>query len=105
MSGINLSEMSLKELKQLKKDIEKAIANFDGRKKADAVAKLEEQARAMGFKLSDLLGTEGKNSRAPAEAKYQNPDDAAITWSGRGRRPLWFVAALAGGKSAEDLAI
>ena len=30
-------------------------------------------------------------------------DDAGHSWSGRGRRPGWFVAALAAGKKAEDL--
>lgn len=30
-------------------------------------------------------------------------DEAGHTWSGRGRRPGWFVAALAAGKKAEEL--
>ena len=44
-------------------------------------------------------------SRAPAAAKYRHPENAALTWSGRGRKPLWFVAALDAGKSPEDLAV
>lgn len=42
----------------------------------------------------------GKSGRAP---KYQ--DDQGHTWGGMGKRPDWFKAALASGKSAEDLLI
>jgi len=59
----------------------------------------------MGYSLADLIGTEVKPSRAPAAAKYRHPENAALTWSGRGRKPLWFVAALDAGKSPEDLAV
>jgi DNA-binding protein H-NS len=46
-----------------------------------------------------------KPTRAPAAAKYRHPENPSLTWSGRGRKPLWFVAALEAGKSADDLAI
>lgn len=59
----------------------------------------------MGYSLSELIGVEVKTTRAPAVAKYRHPENAALTWSGRGRKPLWFAEALATGKSAEDLAI
>ena len=36
--------------------------------------------------------------------KYRHPDDPALTWSGRGKRPLWVVEYLATGKSLDDLA-
>jgi DNA-binding protein H-NS len=41
--------------------------------------------------------------RAPAPPKYR--DAQGNTWSGRGKRPHWFDAALRSGKSAEDLLI
>ena len=59
----------------------------------------------MGYSLAELIGVEVKASRAPAVAKYRHPENAGITWSGRGRKPQWFVKALAAGKSADDLAI
>ena len=55
--------------------------------------------------MADLIGTEVKPSRAPAAAKYRHPENPSLTWSGRGRKPLWFVAALDAGKTPEDLAI
>lgn len=44
-----------------------------------------------------------KAARAPSPAKYQ--DDAGHQWSGVGKRPNWFKAALADGKTAEDLLV
>ncbi|WP_333829671.1 H-NS histone family protein, partial [Pararhodobacter sp.] len=33
------------------------------------------------------------------------PADTSQTWTGRGRQPRWVVAALADGKTLDDLAI
>ncbi|MDZ4066259.1 MAG: H-NS histone family protein, partial [Tabrizicola sp.] len=38
-------------------------------------------------------------------AKYRHPENAALTWSGRGRKPNWFIDALVDGTEPEDLAI
>lgn len=105
MTDFDLEALSLKELKQLQKDVAKAISSFENRKKAEARVALEEAAREMGFSLDQLVGSEGKTKRAPAAAKYKHPENKALTWSGRGRKPLWFVEALKAGKTAEDLAI
>jgi DNA-binding protein H-NS len=55
--------------------------------------------------LAELVGTETKSSRAPAAAKYRHPENPALTWSGRWRKPQWFVEALAAGKNSEDPAL
>ena len=105
MAEFNIETMSLKELKSLQKDLAKAISNFEDRKKSDARSKIEIIAKEMGYSLADLISTEVKPSRAPAAAKYRHPENAVVTWSGRGRKPLWFVAALDAGKSPEDMAV
>ena len=105
MAEFNIEAMSLKELKSLQKDLAKAISTFEDRQKSDARSKLEIIAKEMGYSLADLIGTEVKPSRAPAAAKSRHPDNSELTWSGRGRKPLWFVAALDAGKSPEDMAV
>ncbi len=102
---MNLNALSLKELKDLQSQIAKAIATFEDRKKKEALSELEEKARSMGFSLAELTGTAVSRKRAPAVAKYANPANPSETWSGRGRKPRWFEAALNAGKSPEDLAI
>ena len=103
--AINLNEMSLKELKDLHGQVAKAISSFEDRKKKEALAELEEKARELGFSLSELTGTAAPRKRAPASAKYANPTDSSDTWSGRGRKPRWFDAAIKAGKKPEDMAI
>ncbi len=105
MADFNLEAMSLKELRQLQKDLAKAISTYEDRHKAEARTKLEAIAKEMGYSLAELIGIEVKATRAPALAKYRHPENAALTWSGRGRKPQWFVEALAAGKSADDLAV
>ncbi len=105
MADFNLAALSLKELQQMQKDIAKAIATFEDRQKAEARAKLDLIAKEMGYSFADLVGVEVKATRAPAVPKYRHPANAALTWSGRGRRPQWFVDALDAGNTAEDLAI
>ncbi len=103
--SINLDEFSLKELKDLHNRTDKAIANFNDRHRRAALAEIEELARAKGFSLAELAGLSAPRKRAPAVAKYANPADKSDTWSGRGRKPRWFVAALKAGKTPEDLSI
>ena len=105
MAEFNIEALSLKELKSLQKDLAKAISNFEDRQKSDARSKLEGIAKEMGYSLAELVGTDVKPTRAPAAAKYRHPDNSDLTWSGRGRKPLWFVAALDAGKSPEDMAV
>ena len=105
MAELNINEMSLKELKDLQAQVNRAIASFEDRKKKQALAELEEKAREMGFSLAELTGASVPRKRAPASAKYANPANSGETWSGRGRKPRWFDAALKSGKRPEDMAL
>lgn len=105
MADFNLNEMSLKELKELQTQVNRAISSYEDRKKKQALSELEEKARELGFSLAELTGTTVPRKRAPASAKYANPSNAAETWSGRGRKPRWFDAALKSGKRPEDMSL
>ena len=89
---------------------------------AGVVARIQEAIAHYGLTPHDLFGKApaagktkptrankpskpkgAKPARPPAPAKYQ--DDAGHQWSGIGKRPNWFKAALAAGKSADDLLV
>ncbi len=104
--AINIEKLSLEELKALRKNLDRAIASYEERALAKAKAELEAKAKEMGFTLAQLVdSSKSKKRRAAAVAKYGNPENSAETWSGRGRRPAWFTAALAAGKSESELLI
>jgi DNA-binding protein H-NS len=102
---IELESLSLKELKQLQKDVDAAISEFKDRERRKALAEVEAFARERGLTAADLTELSSKRTRKSAAPKYANPSDLSQTWTGRGRRPRWIEAALAEGKSLEDMAI
>jgi DNA-binding protein H-NS len=57
MADFNLEALSLKNLRQLQKDLAKAISTYEDRHKAEARAKLDAIAKEMGYSLADLIGT------------------------------------------------
>lgn len=102
-----LADLSLEDLRAMRRKVDAAISSFEKRRRDAARAAVEEVARAHGMKLSDLLdgGESGKSRASGLPAKYANPDNPAETWSGRGRHPAWVKAQIEGGASLEDLAI
>ena len=112
--SIDLKSMTLGELQKLSKRVDRAIASHEKRRKKDALQAMEKTAKEFGFSLKDVIGGEaksadkpkkGKKQKAKAKPAYRNPDDASQTWTGKGRKPNWFIAALDAGKSADDMKI
>lgn len=52
--SFDLDSLSIKELKNLDAKITKAIAALENKRKLEAIAALEEQAKALGFSLEEL---------------------------------------------------
>lgn len=109
MPEVNLQELSLSDLKQLQRDVTKAIATFETRQKAEARIKVEALARELGFSLGELLAADPRaaqrSTKSSSPAKYRDLEDPSLTWSGRGRKPKWFIDAVAAGQSPESLMI
>ena len=102
---IDVNALSLKELKDLQSAVNRAMSGFEDRKRKEALSQVEETARALGFTLSELTGTAVARKRSPAAPKFANPENSSETWSGRGRKPRWYAAALKSGTSPDQMAI
>lgn len=107
MLDMELENMSISELKKFQKSVEKTISQYDARQKAEARQKVENFASELGYSIAELFGIEGKvkKRRSSPKPKFRNPEDASQTWSGRGRKPVWFTNAIEAGASKEDLLI
>ena len=106
MHSSELSELSLAELKQLQKDIARALKTVEARRISEARAELEAKAQELGVSLEAILGTPMVRKKSTAsEPKYCHPENAALTWSGRGRRPAWIIEHEDNGGSREDFQI
>lgn len=99
MSDIDLTKMNLEELKQLQKDVAKAISSFQERQRQEALAAAKALAESKGFKLEELLGKKGTSSIP----KYQNPENPKETWTGKGRKPKWFIEQVESGKDPKEM--
>lgn len=96
---------------QIQNIINKANEALESRMKQQeaieqARAKIDAVLKESGVSLSELMPQlEVKSTRKPADAKYRNPANPAMTWTGRGRQPSWVKEALAAGASMESMAI
>lgn len=104
--GINLENMSRKDLLDLRGKVEKALVNAEKRERQEALKAAEKAAAEFGFSLSELSGDAPRGVKGTkAKAKYRNPTAPDQTWSGRGRKPQWVHDALKGGADISDLEI
>jgi DNA-binding protein H-NS len=110
--AIDLDSLNLKQLTDLIARAEKRIHSLQDEKATKARAKIASVAKAEGYTIEELFGGGGaRRGRGKAKVKrvvkpkYRNPANQAETWSGRGKRPRWFNAALQAGKKEKDLLI
>ncbi|MBP6216945.1 MAG: H-NS histone family protein [Luteimonas sp.] len=75
---------------------------------SEKLAKVRDKVHALikaeGFTFEDVFGSSRK-PRSKVKPKYRNPANKSETWTGRGKRPRWFNAALTAGKKEKDLLI
>lgn len=100
----DFDKMTLKEMRDLRTKLDRAINSYQERKRRQALAAIEEAAREHGFNLAELTGTKTRRSGTVAP-KYANPEDPTLTWTGRGRKPKWVQENLDKGKELDDLLI
>ena len=115
---MELSKLSITELKRLKSRVEAEITRRDDTTRKALLKKMQKLASEAGVSLNDLLGSKpvAADRKAPKKAgatgtrgkvkpKYRNPNDATQTWTGRGRKPQWVAAWLSNGKPLDGLLI
>lgn len=104
--SFNLSEMSRKELLDLKAGIDEALKEAEQRERREAIKAAEEAAAKYGFSLDEITSqSKAGGKKQKAAAKYRNPHNPEETWSGRGRKPHWVHSAITSGMDISDLEI
>ena len=90
---MELEKLSKDDLKKLQSDVDKALKSVESRRKDEARAAIEAVAKEHGFTVEELMQSAPRKSTKSA-AKYRNPENPAQTWTGRGRKPGWILAAI-----------
>ncbi len=118
---MDLNTLSLPDLRKLKEKVEREISKREAVSKKQLIKRMQQMAANEGLTMEDLLPEKAKSTVAPARkaekvrapkkvkaapvAKFAHPDDRSITWSGRGRKPVWALNWINEGKSLDDLLI
>lgn len=105
---MELTNLSLAELKNLLTLIPAEIKKREKDEKAKTLKELEAFAAERGFTLDELLGGSAakmKKEKGTVAVKYRHPTNAELAWTGRGRQPKWVAEFLANGGALEQLAV
>lgn len=103
---MDLSHLSLEELNALLQQIQVVIAERRKEAAGALLVEIKQKASLLGMSLSefrDLLTGSGRAGvRGKAAVRFRHPETGA-EWSGRGRKPLWYLAWLESGRLEEEL--
>jgi DNA-binding protein H-NS len=99
--------------------LDKALQELQSAERQGAIEKVKAMMAEHGITVADLVqgearkprgrpaknpGERSANAGKPVAAKYRNTASGE-TWSGRGLKPKWLSAAIAGGARLEDFLI
>jgi len=121
-----LKEMPKSQLTRYMKKVQKVVDNYPNMKSAEVLPEVKKLLDAQGLTFDEFvnylkkegkIGTDtskpqsarkpkkAKKPKNPAAPKYRALEDPTATWTGKGRRPTWFVDHLSKGGKPEDLLI
>ncbi|TXD98507.1 H-NS histone family protein [Psychrobacter frigidicola] len=101
---INLDNLNVDELRAITENAQQLITKKQHQGLHDAYIQFEKIAKASGSTIEEILKA-GESLEKKRNIKYRNTEDSNDTWTGRGRKPTWLVAALAAGQDIEDFAV
>ncbi|PTM99682.1 DNA-binding protein H-NS [Rhodovulum imhoffii] len=101
---IDLDHLNREELLSLRSQIEETLAEREAHIRKEALDAVHSAAQKYGFSLPELLAPPRPLGETTT-GRYVNPDNPAQTWSGRGRRPGWFISAVKAGVPIDDMEI
>ncbi len=111
---MDLSNLSLQELRSLENQLKSEIKRRENEDMARAREQILAIAHSVGIPLKDLIGAKAGRGgaatatgapRAAVAVRFRHPADPSLQWTGRGRQPKWVVEWLAGGQSMDDLRV
>lgn len=106
---MEITSLSYSDLQKLEKQVKDAIQQRYEQEKDDLKRQVRELVKQKaGVSVEELFGF-GKSSsaakRGKAAPKYRDPANAANTWTGRGRPPVWMQNQLNAGRQKDDFLI
>lgn len=111
VDAIDLKNFEVEQLEELVKAAKARMRGLRMQRLNELRREIRKTAEDLGMTIEQVVGLEKgtKSSRRGAigkvAPKYQNPDNPAQTWTGRGQKPVWLRDMLAQGYQLDDLKI
>ena len=102
---MDISTLSLSELRQLQDDITKQLKSREQAELSSARDQIFAIAKSAGISVKDLLEAGTRTKTGTVAVQFRNPNDATQQWTGRGRQPNWVKTWLAEGKEMDTLKV
>jgi DNA-binding protein H-NS len=105
---MDLSTLSIPELRDLQQQIPAEIKRREVAEKINILNEVRAFAKARGYAIEELLGKDVKvkaTTGNKVKVKYRHPEHAELEWTGRGRRPKWVESWLANGSTLDSLLV
>ena len=102
----DLNNLSTTELQAIIDNAEAALKEKQASHRKEIYAQIKELAASVGATV-EIYESDKKQTRKVAKVppKYRNPDNAEITWTGRGVMPLWMRALIESGRDKTECLI
>lgn len=112
MTTSKFEKMSYSDLRKAQQEIAKALQTVRTKRLTEMRDEIQNLLDQEGFSLEEVFdlkpGGKGRKKTVGASGvpMYRHPTDPTKTWTGKGKRPGWFVEATeVQGMSREDLLI
>ena len=101
-----LYEKSESELQELLENTAKILKEKQDTRRKEAIAQIQEIARAAGITVTIKEERKRKNDLLSATEKvYQHPDKSNVTWNGSGAIPKWLKDLIKSGRDKAEFEV
>lgn len=106
--AIDISKLNETQLTTLMSRVQARLGELQLQKVARVRDKVMAMVTSEGLDYGELMEHSAfsrRKKRGKVKPKYRKPKNPGETWSGRGRQPRWFAAAIKVGKKGSTLLI
>lgn len=101
---LDIENLNINELQELIQQAETLIIRKQENQMMEAYKQFENIAKECNSTISEILEA-GRELASKRSIRYANPENKEETWTGRGRKPLWLIAALEDGRKLSEFEV